>query len=108
MRNLLADLRYTLRSLGRSPGFVAVAVACLAIGIGANATMFGIVDTLLFRPPAHVVDAEDVRRLYLRRTFPGIGERGLFATVCSKTPGSLFGRNEAPGMSSPHSARFVP
>ena len=75
MRNLLADLRYTLRSLGRSPGFVAVAVACLAIGVGANATMFGIVDTLLFRPPAHVVDAEDVRRLYLRRTFPGIGER---------------------------------
>src|SRR5688500_63895 len=75
MDSYLADLRHALRSLARSPGFVLAAVACLAIGIGANATMFGIVDTLLFRPPAHVVDADEVQRLYLRRTFPGIGER---------------------------------
>ena len=75
MSSFLADLRYTLRSLARSPGFVVAAVACLAIGIGANATMFGIVDSLLFRAPPHVVDAEEVRRLYLRRTFPGLGER---------------------------------
>ena len=75
MDSHLADLRHTLRSLARSPGFVLAAVSCLAIGIGANATMFGIVDSLLFRPPAHVVDAEEVRRLYLRRTFPAVGER---------------------------------
>src|SRR6266568_2887307 len=48
------DLRYALRTFARSPALVAAAVVCLALGIGANATIFGVVDTLLFRPPPHV------------------------------------------------------
>jgi putative ABC transport system permease protein len=47
---LLADLRYAWRTLLRTPGFVAVAVVSLAIGIGANTTIFSIVSGLLFRP----------------------------------------------------------
>lgn len=50
MNTVLADLRYAWRTLLRTPGFVAVAVISLAMGIGANTTIFSIVNGLLFRP----------------------------------------------------------
>lgn len=70
---MFQDFRYALRSFARSPGLVAAAVICLALGIGANATIFGVIDTLLFRAPAHVRDPDDVVRLYFRREFAGMG-----------------------------------
>src|SRR5688572_17634815 len=62
------DLRYAARGLRRKPGFTAAVVVTLGLGIGANATMFSIVDRLLFRPPAYLVAPERVHRLYLART----------------------------------------
>ncbi len=58
------DLRYALRGLVREPVFSVFAVLTLALGIGANAAMFGVVDKLLLRGPAHVREPSRVARMY--------------------------------------------
>jgi predicted permease len=50
LESFLADIRFSLRWLRKSPGFTVVAVASLAIGIGFNTALFTIVDALLFKP----------------------------------------------------------
>ena len=47
--SLLADIRVSARSLIQNPGFTAVAVAMLAVGIGVNATVFTVTDAVLFK-----------------------------------------------------------
>jgi predicted permease len=61
------DLRYAARQLRRAPGFSAALALTFALGIGANATMFEIIDRLLFRAPAFMNDADRVGRIYLHR-----------------------------------------
>jgi len=60
------DLRYAARSLARRPTLLLVTTLTLSIGIAANAIMFGVVDQLLLRPPAHVAAAERLTRIYYR------------------------------------------
>src|SRR5687768_16996754 len=59
------DVRYAARGVRRKPAFSAAVVLTLGLGIGANATMFGIVDRLLFRPPAYTQTPERVHRVNL-------------------------------------------
>jgi predicted permease len=65
------DLRYAARGLRLSPGFTLAVVATLALGIGANAAVFGVLDRLMFRPPPYLREPGSVHRVYLASTFRG-------------------------------------
>lgn len=60
MQTLLQDLRFAWRVLRKSPGFAFAAIVTLALAIGANAVVFGVMDALLL----HTIDVPDAKNLY--------------------------------------------
>ena len=69
MSDLVRDIRYAVRALARTPGFTALAIGILALGIGANGAVFSLVDTYLLRPlpfpdPDRLVVVSDVQPSY--------------------------------------------
>ena len=66
MTGILQDLRYAFRQLRKNPGFTAVAVLTLALGIGVNAAMFAVIDAVLlgrfhFPSPSQIVQMSEAR-----------------------------------------------
>ena len=74
--SVIQDVRYAMRGLRRQPGFAIGVIATLGLGVGANATMFGIVDRLMLRPPAFLIAPERSHHLYLGRTVNGTERLG--------------------------------
>lgn len=70
MKILFQDLRYGLRMLLRSPGFTLVAVVSLALGIGLNTAIFGVVNVLLLRPVPMVKEQSGVMWLRAPISYP--------------------------------------
>ena len=87
------NVRYGLRGLGASRGFTVTVIATLALGIGANATMFGVVDRLLLTPPQGVADPDTVRRIYTTRGF----DRGTPVTATALTYADIVDWTAADG-----------
>ena len=80
--HLRQDLAYGLRGLGRNPGFAAVVILTLALGIGANTAIFSVVHGVLMRPlPYHAPE----RLVLLHQAAPKIGEDSFGFSVLDFT-----------------------
>jgi predicted permease len=80
---LRQDLRYAIRSLIHTPGFTVMVMLTLALGVGANTTMFGVLDTILLKPPAHVRDPGRVQRVYILQDY---GHGQIFTMARTSVP----------------------
>jgi len=91
------DLRYAVRGLRRERAFAIAVVLTLGFGLGATSAMFGIVDRLLLRPPAHVTDPGTVARVYYTNYFDWRG--GLVTQSSTSYPDFLTLRDHARSLS---------
>ena len=76
IETLLQDLRYGLRVLGKSPGFSAVAIITLGLGIAVNTTIFSFVSAVLLRKPP-------------------VGDPGQLMMIRSRNPGQVWAADRA-------------
>src|SRR2546425_13027765 len=84
MRRLIADVRYALRVMSRTPSFAVAVVSVLALGIGANTAIFSLVNAVLLRP-LPFEEPERLVRIFTRTPGPC---RRLFERSPGKFDGS--------------------
>ena len=78
IENLLFDLKYAVRMLLRSPGFATVAIATVALGVGATTAIYSVIDATLLHPLPYPDPAELVR---VEDDLPGVGARRVGVSV---------------------------
>ena len=71
LERFLQNVRYGLRLIGRNPGFTAVAILTLALGIGANTAIFSVVNTIFLKPLPFPESERRVQRPRRRRMGAG-------------------------------------
>ncbi len=108
MTSFLQDVRYSLRMIAKAPGFAAIAILTLALGIGANTTIFSWINSTLLNPIPGLASPREVVALSLGRgsdnpfpfTYPDVdairdGQQSFVGiTACSATPMSLTGKGK--------------
>ena len=75
---LINDFKFALRSLARAKGLSATVILTLALGIGANASIFSVVRGVLLRP---LVNRDESRLIYIRQSAPGSGNENAAFSV---------------------------
>ncbi|MBV8863872.1 MAG: ABC transporter permease, partial [Acidobacteriaceae bacterium] len=90
LERLLQDLRYAARIFVRTPVFTAIAIASLALGIGGNAAMFSLVNTLLIRPLPYFTPERLVRitGVYPRAAIPFFQRQSRAMEIAAVSTGS--------------------
>ena len=108
MTSLLQEIRYSLRVIAKSPGFAAIAILTLALGIGANTTIFSWINSALLNPVPGISNPDEVVSLTLNKpgekpfpfTYPDIealrkGQQSLAGiTACGFAQTSLAGKGK--------------
>src|SRR5580693_9724702 len=95
MRILMQDLRFGVRTLRKNPGFTAIAILTLALGIGANTAIFSVVNGVLLRP----LPFRDPSRLVL------IAERSSFPVISTSYENYLDWRDQSHSFESMEATR---
>ena len=83
LESILADIKFTFRRLGKSPGFAATVLLTLAIGIGANTAVFSVINCILLKPLPYP-DSEQLVSLWLNA--PGAGGLANFSSGLQLSP----------------------
>ena len=108
MTTLWQDVRYSLRMIAKSPGYAAIAILTLALGIGANTTIFSWINSTLLNPIPGLATPHEVVSLSLSRsgdnpfpfTYPDVqamrdGQQSFAGiTACNVIPISLTGKGK--------------
>ena len=95
MSRLLQDVRYAFRLLAKSPGFTAIAILTLALGIGANTAIFTVVNAVLLRP----LPFQDPSRLVL------VAEKSQYPTISTSYQNWLDWRDQSHSFESVEATR---
>ncbi len=92
MRDVFQDLRYSLRSLARTPGFAMLAILMLALGIGANSAIFSVINGVILKPLGY---PEPDQLVMITSQFPGTRLRQVLGCLRPNTSSSVSVRSRS-------------